>query len=134
MNKRAGFRAVALALALTVGVCGLCGGGGYPCVAAQSSQEPAVTLPNVQHGDDNFPKMNRESVVLVISAQGDFYIGAEKVAKEKLPERLRDLLADKSPQQQRVFIKADASLKYANVREVLNIVRALGYDDVEFVV
>ena len=52
MKKGIGIRAVAgpLAFALAIGVCGLCGGGSHPRAAAQSSKEPAVTLPSAQHG------------------------------------------------------------------------------------
>src|SRR5689334_9121504 len=86
--------------------------GGSFLVSAQSQNKTTLELPKVKHAIPDSPTMSSESVVLRIPADDEYYIGKNRVKKADLPGTIRDLLEGKPPNEQRVFIKAAAALKY----------------------
>jgi len=102
--------------------------------STQRQEGPHMTLPKVRNAKADSSVIDNESIVLAIPSDDEFYIGNERIKKEGIRERIRDLLRDRRPDLQIIFIKSAAALKYSTVREVLNMIRDVGYDRVGLVV
>src|SRR5215217_9625684 len=121
-------------ITLVLAIC-ICGSPGLIVkTSAQRQEGPAVSVPRAQNFRNDSSVINEESVVLTIASEDEFYIGNERIKKEAIRERIRDLLRDRRANEQKVFIKSAASMNYSTVREALNMIRDIGYDAVVFVV
>src|ERR1044071_3986274 len=101
---------------------------------AQAQKGMTVELPKARHASVDDEDFNNDSVILTITSTGEYYIGKDKIKKEELGARLRDLLEDRAPNEQMIYIKSGASASFLAVREVLNVLRHAGFDLVGFVV
>lgn len=71
------------------------------------------------------------SVTLVVDAQGRFYLNDQPVSREQLDERLRQL-ARRNPDTE-VQLRADASIAYGRVVEVMGLASQAGLTRIGFV-
>lgn len=69
-----------------------------------------------------------DAVIVYVTRDGTVYIspGLTKVVPDQLPQKAKDLLANKATKM--VFIRADARSKYERVEDVVDNLRAAGVD------
>jgi biopolymer transport protein ExbD/biopolymer transport protein TolR len=105
-----------------------------------------VVTPMLQHGvtvnlpkDLNNPEEDQKivkdtSVVIAIPNDGEYYIGKDKISKDKLKDKVEKLLdAVKKEEDKVVYIKSGTGVSYGDVVTVINEVRALGVDKIGLV-
>ena len=67
-----------------------------------------------------------DAVVVAVTRDGRIYLGSDQLAKERLSERIQDLLAAKVDKT--VYVKSDRRAKYGGVVDVVDTVRSAGVD------
>lgn len=67
-----------------------------------------------------------DAVVVAVTRDGRIYLGSDQLPKERLSERIQDLLAAKVDKT--VYVKSDRRAKYGGVVDVVDIVRSAGVD------
>jgi biopolymer transport protein ExbD/biopolymer transport protein TolR len=69
-----------------------------------------------------------DAIIVAVTRDGQVYMnpGVVKVTPEALPQKVKDLQANKADKT--VFIKADARAKYERVEDVVDNLRAAGVD------
>jgi biopolymer transport protein ExbD/biopolymer transport protein TolR len=91
-----------------------------------------VTVDMVRtHHDITMQAADKEDAVLIaITRNGSTFLspGNTKITPEQLPEKVRDLLTNKTDKT--VYIRADARAKYSVVEDVVDNVRAAGVDQI----
>src|SRR5687768_8965743 len=137
---------------------GMSGGGGSGDFNSEINVTPMVDImlvlliifmvvtPMLQHGvtvnlpkDLNNPEEDQKivkdtSVVIAIPNDGEYYIGKDKIGKDKLKEKVEKLLdAVKKEEDKVVYIKSGTGVSYGDVVTVINEVRALGVDKIGLV-
>jgi len=70
-------------------------------------------------------------VALALNAEGDFFVGDEKVAREQLVERVR-AAARRNPATE-VQLRADRAVPYGRVAELIGLVQEAGLSRIGFV-
>ena len=71
--------------------------------------------------------------MIAIPADGEFYIGRDKVAQADIPTRVKNILKDKPAPEQVVYIKSGRLVKYGTVVEVIDSIRDAGFDRIGLV-
>ena len=137
---------------------GMSGGGGTGGVQSEINVTPMVDImlvlliifmvvtPMLQHGvtvnlpkDLNNPEEDQKivkdtSVVIAIPNDGEYYIGKDKIGKDKLKDKVEKMLnAVKKEEDKVVYIKSGTGVSYGDVVTVINEVRALGVDKIGLV-
>jgi len=69
-----------------------------------------------------------DSVIIAITRDGKFYLGANTVNADDLTAKVNDLLATKL--EKKVFVKSDGRAKYGDVVKVVDNIRNAGVDQV----
>src|SRR5262245_6193336 len=69
-----------------------------------------------------------DSVIIAITRDGKFYLGADRVNADDLTAKVNDLLATKL--EKRVFVKSDSRAKYGDVVMVVDNTRNAGVDQI----
>ena len=105
-----------------------------------------VVTPMLQHGvtvnlpkDLNNPEEDQRiikdnSIVIAIPNDGEYYLGKDRVAKEKIKEKVEKMLGNiKKEEDKVVYIKSGVGVSYGDVVNVINEVRALGVDKIGLV-
>jgi biopolymer transport protein ExbD len=71
-----------------------------------------------------------DAVLIAVTRNGSVFLspGNIKVTSDQLPEKVRDLLTNKTDKM--VYIKADMRAKYSSVEDVVDNVRAAGVDQI----
>ena len=91
-----------------------------------------VTVDMVRtHHDITMQAADKEDAVLIaVTRNGATFLspGNTKVTPDQLPEKVRDLLTNKTDKT--VYIRADARCKYSVVEDVVDNVRAAGVDQI----
>ncbi|MBZ5606618.1 MAG: biopolymer transporter ExbD [Acidobacteriia bacterium] len=91
-----------------------------------------VTVDMVRtHHDITMQAADKEDAVLIaVTRNGATFLspGNLKVTPDQLPEKVRDLLTNKTDKT--VYIRADARAKYSVVEDVVDNVRAAGVDQI----
>jgi biopolymer transport protein ExbD/biopolymer transport protein TolR len=86
----------------------------------------SVDLARVSNPRD-MPDADRDDAIIVaVTRDGSIFLGSERVAKDQLTARVRDLIATRLDKT--VFVKSDGRAKYGNVVAVVDEVRAAGVD------
>jgi biopolymer transport protein ExbD/biopolymer transport protein TolR len=67
-----------------------------------------------------------DSLLVAVMRDGTIFFGQDKVTADQLTAKVQDRLANKTDK--RVFVKADARVKYGAVVEVVDNVRSAGVD------
>ncbi len=92
----------------------------------------SVGLPGVRHPISMWQADRRKAVVIAIQRDGKVYVGRDPVVAESLPLRIREGLA--SSAERKIYIKADARVRYGYVKEVLDGVHDAGIEKIGFIV
>jgi biopolymer transport protein ExbD/biopolymer transport protein TolR len=105
-----------------------------------------VVTPMLQHGvtvnlpkDLDYPEEDQRiikdnSIVIAIPNEGEYYLGKEKVSKDKLKEKIGKMLElIKKEEDKVVYIKSGVAVPYGDVVNVINEVRGLGVDKIGLV-
>ena len=88
----------------------------------QSGVSVAVPKSKNPELDENIVK--ETSAVIAIPNDNEFYIGRDKMnAKEDIAAKITNILKDKRPDEQIVYIKAGKLAKYGTVVDVIDILR-----------
>lgn len=93
----------------------------------------SVALPQSKHPvlDPNIIKDT--SAVISIPADGEFFIGKDPVPQADIPNKVKQILKDKTPDQQIVYVKSGKGVKYGTVVDVIDRVRDAGFDRIGLV-
>lgn len=94
-----------------------------------------VNLPKDLNNPEEDPRIIKDtSVVISIPEDGAYYIGKDKIEKEKLKDRIQKLLDNiKKEEDKVVYIKSGTGVSYGDVVTVINEARALGVDKIGLV-
>ena len=101
-----------------------------PAPAPASAPDPVPSL-SASPSDPEAVKPN--SAVVSIPADGELYFGKVRVAEAGLPEKMKEALKDKPPDEQIVYIKAGVFVRYGSVVSVIDAMRAAGFDRIGLV-
>jgi biopolymer transport protein ExbD/biopolymer transport protein TolR len=96
-----------------------------------------VITPMLQHGvsvdlakvnnPNQMPDADKEDALLVaVMRDGKVYFGTDRIEPDKLTEKIKDKLSNRTDKT--VYVKADARAKFGNVVEVVDDVRSAGVD------
>jgi biopolymer transport protein ExbD len=92
----------------------------------------AVDLPKVRRSID-MPRAKREDAsVISIMRDGKMFFRDERVTVTELPLKINGLLSQGG--EKKVYIQADARLKYGTVKPVVDAVRSAGVDSIGILV
>jgi biopolymer transport protein ExbD len=81
----------------------------------------------VTNNPTQMPDADKEdSLLIAITKDNKIFFGTDQITPDQLTSKVKDRLSGKVDK--RVFIKADARTKYANVVEVVDDVRSAGVD------
>ena len=94
-----------------------------------------VTLPKTKYPDPDPNIIKDTSAVVAIPGGNDprIYIGRDAVALDDLGQRIKNILKDKQPQDQVVYIKAGKLVKYGTVVGVIDAIRESGFERIGLV-
>ena len=101
-----------------------------------------VTAPMLQHGVDvNLPKANTkamqgkdEQIVVSLDSGGKVYVGKDnEVALDSLSEKIAAIMKAKKTPAGKVYIKADESIDYGKVMEVMGALHEGGITQIGLV-
>jgi biopolymer transport protein ExbD len=67
-----------------------------------------------------------DAIILAVSREGRSYLGNDQVPADQLPQKVKDLLANRADKM--VFLRADARARYEKVVDVVDNLRAAGVD------
>ena len=85
----------------------------------KSSSDPDVVKPN--------------PAVISIPIDGEFYFGKVRVTQADIPEKVKQALKDKPPDDQIVYVKAGSFVRYGTVVSVIDTIRGAGFDRIGLV-
>ncbi len=74
--------------------------------------------------------MRENALCVFIRRDGIIFFGTERIPSDQLAARLREGLRNGA--ESRVYIEADAGVKYGEIVEVLDMVRAAGVEKISF--
>lgn len=74
--------------------------------------------------------LREDAMRVVVTRDGRVYFGAENVATEALPSKIRNELQGGS--EKRIYILVDARVKYRDVKLALDEIRLAGVEDISF--
>lgn len=87
-------------------------------------------LPKVMHPIPMRAANREDALVFVVQRDGGFYLQHERVQADDVPSKIRE--AVKRGAERKVYIRADARAKYANVLELLRNIQSAGIQNVAF--
>jgi biopolymer transport protein ExbD len=93
-----------------------------------------IALPKSKYPEPDPNIIKDTSAIVEIPADGEFYIGRDKVAQADIPARIREILKNKPADEQVVYIKSDSKeVKYGTVVSVIDSIRDAGFDRIGLV-
>jgi biopolymer transport protein TolR len=94
-----------------------------------------VNLLKNMNNPDVDPRIIKESsIVISIPADGEYYVGKQRLQREQLTEKVDTMLENiKNDQDRIVYIKSGIGVSYGDVVSVINEVRKLGVDKIGLV-
>jgi biopolymer transport protein ExbD len=92
----------------------------------------SVELAKATHPSKKPKAMREDAVIVALERDGKVYVGTEQVGPDDLVTRIVDGL--RAGSEQRVYIKADARVRYRLVKDVLDGVRSTRVENVTFLV
>ena len=79
------------------------------------------------------PSEESKPVVLTIRSDSSIDINTEPIPRYQLADKVKEIFANKSKKDKIIFIKADGTLVYGGVVEVMDICRGAGVDTIGLV-
>jgi biopolymer transport protein TolR len=101
-----------------------------------------VAAPMLQQGVEvNLPKATNaplkgssEQVVVSLDARGGIFLGAgNPITVEEIGKKVALVLANRAPEDQKVFIKSDAKIEYGRVMAVMSALHQAGINQIGLV-
>ncbi|HEY3136981.1 MAG TPA: biopolymer transporter ExbD [Blastocatellia bacterium] len=105
----------------------------FMVIAPMLQSGVSVALPKSKYPEPDPNIIKDTSAVIAIPADGEFYIGRDKVAQADIPTRIKNILKDKPAPEQVVYIKSGKLVKYGTVVEVIDSIRDAGFDRIGLV-
>ncbi len=108
----------------------------FMVVAPLLQQGVSVVLPKSKYPDPDPNIIKDTSAVVAIpgGTEGNkIYVGRDAVSLDDLGQRIRNILKDKQPQDQVVYIKAGKLVKYGTVVEVIDKIREAQFERIGLV-
>src|SRR5713226_4146416 len=105
----------------------------FMVIAPMLQSGVSVALPKSKYPDPDPNIIKDTSAVVAIPNDGEFYIGRDKIAQADIPARVRNILKDKLPADQVVYIKCSLGVKYGTVVSVIDSIRDAGFDRIGLV-
>lgn len=93
----------------------------------------SVALPKSTFPDADPNIVKDTSAVVSIPADGDFYIGRDKVAQTDIPQKITNILKSRPPNEQIVYVKSGKLVKYGTVVSVIESIREAGFERIGLV-
>jgi len=97
----------------------------------------SVALPPSKNPDADAEIVKETSAVIAITDKNEVYLNKDKLPKEDLAARLKDLLEakfkDKRDDQKVVYVKGDQAVQYGAIVGVIDAIREAGYDRIGLV-
>ena len=75
----------------------------------------------------------KQLVVIAVPGDDEFYIGKKRVALSEIPNKVKDLVGNETPEERVVFIKASENVKYETVTSIVQKIREAEVYRVELV-
>jgi biopolymer transport protein ExbD len=83
-----------------------------------------IDLPKVNHPVKMLAANREDAKVIAVMRDGQIYFGNERVPAEDLPNKIREQLSRDA--ERKVYINADARVRYGTLSRVLDEVRSAG--------
>ena len=93
----------------------------------------SVTLPKSKYPDPDPNIIKDTSAVVSITNDDKIFFGRDPVTKEDLAKKIGNILKDKLPAEQVVYVKSDKLVKYGTVVGVIDTIREAGYERIGLV-
>jgi biopolymer transport protein ExbD len=110
------------------------------CVAGTVKTTPSLTvglLPQAvalsQEKSASVLSVKPNAAIVAIPNDGEFYFGKVRVNEADIPDKIKQALKDKPPDEQIVYIKAASFVRYGTVVSVIDAIRAAGFDQIGLV-
>ena len=71
--------------------------------------------------------------VVYIPADGEFYVGSDRVTQAEIPDRIKEAFKDKPSDEQVVHIRAGLNVSYRTVVSVIEMIRGAGFKQIALV-
>ena len=92
----------------------------------------SVDLPKVNHPANIWPANREDAIIVSVFRDEKVFFGNDRVEIEQLPARLGAQLSRHA--ERKVYVKADARVRYGRVSQVLDAVRSSGVLRIAFLV
>src|SRR4030095_9289003 len=93
----------------------------------------SVTLPKSKYPDPDPNIIKDTSAVVSITPDDKIFFGRDPVTKDDLAKKIGNVLKDKLPADQVVYVKSDKMVKYGTVVNVVDAIREGGYERIGLV-
>ena len=101
--------------------------------STQGKKDPTVALPKARNPNAS-GGIDSRSFIVSMPAEGEFYVAGQRLTREVLAVTTRDAFVDKPVDEQKIYVRCSAPLKFGAVRQLLNVLRQVGFNRIEFVV
>ena len=98
----------------------------------QDFRQPTTDLAKMIHAESMRAANREDALIVAVERTGDVWLSNEKIAPKSLPQAVLEGL--KKGAERKVYVRADVRAKYGRVREVLELVRSTGIENVAFLV
>ena len=93
----------------------------------------SVTLPKSKYPDPDPNIIKDTSAVVSITPDDKIFFGRDPVTRDDLAKKIGNILKDKLPAEQVVYVKSDKMVKYGTVVNVIDSIREAGYERIGLV-
>jgi biopolymer transport protein ExbD/biopolymer transport protein TolR len=93
----------------------------------------SVTLPKSKYPDPDPNIIKDTSAVVSITPDDKIFFGRDPVTRDDLAKKIGNILKDKLPAEQVVYVKSDKMVKYGTVVSVIDSIREAGYERIGLV-
>jgi len=91
-----------------------------------------MDLPKVNHPVGMWAANREDAIIVSVIRDGKVFFGNERVEPEQLPSMIKERLAQDA--ERKVYIKADARVRFGRVSQVLDAIRSAGVLRIAFFV
>src|SRR5262249_15848892 len=105
----------------------------FMVIAPMLQSGVSVVLPKSKYPEPDPNIIKDTSALVAIPNENEFYIGTDKVTKDEIPTRIKNILKDKPASDQVVYVKSSQGVKYGTVVAVIDSIRDAGFDRIGLV-
>jgi biopolymer transport protein ExbD/biopolymer transport protein TolR len=92
-----------------------------------------VVMPKSKNSEED-QNINKETaVVIAIPNNGEYYLGKDKIAAERLTEKIKAMMENRKIEDRVVYIKGGALVNYGSIVETISAIRESGIDRIGLV-